>query len=75
MFQKAAFSTDGGHTWGEPQVFHDDAWKPFECGYTSTRAVGDDSFLVAYSDDFGKLGGQTEEHKQILVRKITVEVE
>ena len=70
--QKISFSTDGGYTWSEPKVFDSGAEGSSVCGYTSMVAIGDDSLLLAYTEEFSRFGGLTKDHKQVFVRKITV---
>jgi hypothetical protein len=69
-----SFSTDGGHAWSRPREIVPAPTKGIDsdtCGYTSLLALGDDSFLMAYSEQ-RRPNARGEPCKSILVRRVTV---
>jgi len=76
------FSTDGGYTWpaAETALRESLTDSPIQCGYTSLLALDGDSFLLGYNGAQTRFADKDgvvppEARKQLLVRKITAEVE
>lgn len=68
-----SFSLDGGHSWTEPHAIMQVEPGKGSCGYPWLTPVGDDSFLLSYTD-FEWPNAQGEPCKTVIVRRIEVEV-
>jgi hypothetical protein len=77
------FSTDGGYTWPKTEIalYEPNLSRPMQCGYTSLLALDANSFLFGYNGAATKYPypnkngvAPDDVRKQLLVRKVTVEV-
>ncbi|MCL2708753.1 MAG: glycoside hydrolase, partial [Defluviitaleaceae bacterium] len=69
------FSTDGGYQWGtKTVVLRENEISPTSCGYTCLLALDERSFLIGYPGAQTRFGGSQFGRKQLLVRRVTVDI-